>query len=114
MLRANACAVSTARSSNAQLGAPLQPVGQPQQDVQVAFDATGDLGPLHLHRDLPAVVEDRPVHLRDRRRAHRVGVEHREPGGRVTQVGGHDLLDRGGRGRRDVFLQPPQLRGELG
>ena len=76
-----------------------------------AWTTLSMLGPADLQRDGAAVVEHRPVDLRDRRRGHRLGVERREDLAQgAAVVLGEDRLDLAERERPDVVAEG----GELG
>ena len=68
-----------------------------------------------LHRDLVAVVKRRAVHLRDRTRPDRVGVERREQlGDGSSEVAFDGRLRETGRVGRHARLQPTELVGDVG
>ena len=77
--RALEFASQTERPVNGQVRQPaFDELGEVLDDVEVGLDDLGDVGPLHLQGDDPAVAQDRAVHLRDRGRGHRRLVERGE------------------------------------
>ena len=88
--------------------------GEAAQHRQVRAQLRGDIGFLHLHRHLAAIVQAGTVHLGDRAAAQRFGVE---PGEQLVHRNPEILFDDGAnlrhRDRRDVLLHAFQRRHVL-
>ncbi|MNS82026.1 hypothetical protein D3C72_1157600 [compost metagenome] len=92
---------------------PLQPGGQPDQDLEVALEDRVDARPLHLDGHVRAVGQGGEVHLRDAGRGQRSGVEADE--GRLERAAQGRLHHRAHLGegqRRHVALQRVERRTE--
>ena len=99
----------------AQRLAALGFLGEEAQQAEVAHDLVPGAGPLHLDDHALAALEGRLVHLPDRPRSERLGVdrgEHVFPGDAELLL--HHLHHLRLRQRRDVVLQRRELDDELG
>jgi hypothetical protein len=95
------------------LRSPVQLLGQPHQDVEVAADAIGDVRALHLDRDALATLELGVVHLGDRSGGGRLGAERPERRERLGKLLGHHDPDHRLRYRVDALLEARQLGGDI-
>jgi hypothetical protein len=89
--------------------------GQARKPAQIGFQNGPNAGPAHLDHDFAAIVETRPMHLRNGSGRQGLGIEGREDflGWRAEVFA--ELLMYGcpGSGRRAV-LQLPEFGGPLG
>ena len=91
---------------------PLEAAGQCGEQRKIPFDLHPDAGALHLYRDLAAIEQPRPVHLRQRRRGEwlpvKLGVQPAERRAKLGLDDGHRLRRREG---CDVGVQATQRLG---
>ena len=101
--------------SSAQRGADRRLLGEELEQAQVAEDLVARRRALHLYHDAVAVLQPRTMHLADRPRRERLGVDALEdvlP--RNLQLLFHHRDDLGLGERRHLVLQVGQLLDELG